>query len=206
VNRPVHSHTPRAYSETMSLSVEDSPRRHRLTVEDYYRMAEVGILAPDARVELIDGDIIDIPPPGTLHAATVDQLVEIFNGVLDARFSVRGQNPVRLDDLSELQPDVALLRRQNHRYREHPPRPQDTLLIVEVADSSLRFDRDKKMRLYARHEIPEAWLVDLRGRRLVRYQAPLKGEYTRVDEPDLGAALDVAALPGIAVALHDLFG
>lgn len=190
----------------MSLATTDQPRRHRLSVDDYYRMAEVGILAPDARVELIDGDIIDMPPPGNLHAATVDRLVEIFNGALDGRFSVRGQNPVRLGDLSEPQPDVALLRRRKDFYGQHGPRAADTLLIVEVADSSLRFDRDKKMRLYARHEIPEAWLVDLRGRRLTRYRDPQQGEYRRVDEPDLGSALEVAALPGLVVDLHDLFG
>ena len=190
----------------MSLTVADSPRRHRLTVADYCRMAEVGILAPDARVELIDGDIFDMPPPGNLHAATVDRLVEIFNCALDGRFSVRGQNPMRLGDLSEPQPDVALLRRRKDFYGEHRPGAADTLLIVEVADSSLRFDRETKLRLYASHEILEVWLVDLRNRRLTRYRAPQQGEYTLIDEPDLGSALGVAALPGIAVDLHDLFG
>jgi len=190
----------------MSLSATDPPRRHRLSVADYYRMAEVGILAPDARVELIDGEIIDMPPPGNLHAATVDRLVEIFNCALDGRFSVRGQNPVLLSDLSEPQPDVALLRRREDFYREHRPGPADTLLVVEVADSSLRFDRETKMRLYARHEIPEAWLVDLRGHRLARYRAPHEGTYTLVDEPNLGTALGVTALPGLAIDLRRLFG
>jgi len=190
----------------MSHADADLPRRHRLTVADYYRMAEVGILAPDARVELIDGEIIDMAPPGSLHAATVDRLMEVLARAVDGRASVRVQNPVRLSELSEPQPDVALLRRREDFYSEHHPTPADVLLIVEVADTSLRFDRDTKMSLYAVHGIPEMWLVDLRGRRLVRYRAPQQGSYTLVDEPDLGAELDVAALSGVAVDLHRLFG
>ena len=169
-------------------------------------MAEVGILAPDQRVELIDGDIIDMAPPGNAHAATVDRLVDIFSRAVDQRFSVRCQNPVRLGDSSEPQPDVALLRRRADFYGGSVPGPADTLLIVEVADSSLRFDRETKMRLYAKHGITEAWLVDLRSRRLIRHLDPQHGEYTRVDEPDLRAVLGIAALPGLGVDLSELFG
>jgi Uma2 family endonuclease len=184
----------------------DLPRRHRLTVTDYYRMAEVGILDAEARVELIDGEIIDMAPPGSPHAATVDYLNEVFVRAVEGRASVRVQNPVRLSEYSEPQPDLALLRRRDDFYREHHPRADDVLLIIEVAASSLRFDRRKKTPLYARHEIPEMWLVDLGGRRLVRYRSPLQGAYTLVDEPDLGAALEVSALEGVAVDLHRLFG
>jgi Uma2 family endonuclease len=135
----------------------DLPRRHRLSVADYYRMAEVGILDPDARVELIDGDIIDMAPPGSPHAAAVHYL-------------------------------------------------NDVLLIVEVSATSLRFDRETKSPLYARHGIPELWLVDLGGRRLSRYRTPQHGSYSLVDEPDLGAALEISALAGMAVDLQRLFG
>jgi Uma2 family endonuclease len=175
-------------------------------VADYYRMAEVGILAPDARVELIDGDIIDMAPPGTLHAATVHRLNEILTRSVGSRASVLVQNPVQLSDLSEPQPDLALLRRREDFYSEHHPRSADVLLIIEVADTSLRFDRDTKVSLYALHGIREVWLVDLRGRRLVRHRTPQQGSYALVDEPDFRAALDVAALPGVAVDLHRLFG
>ena len=184
----------------------DFPRRHRLTVADYYRMAEVGILDPDARVELIDGEIIDMAPPGSLHAATVHRLTEIFVRALEGRATVLVQNPVRLSDYSEPQPDLALLRRREDFYSEHHPRPGDALLVVEIADTSLRFDRDRKTPLYAGHEIQELWLVDLRGKRLVRHRAPQHAAYTLVDEPDLSAALDVSALPGVAVDLRSLFG
>jgi Uma2 family endonuclease len=184
----------------------DLPRRHRLTVADYYRMAEVGILDPEARVELIDGEIIDMAPPGSPHAATVDYLTEVFARAAEGRASVRVQNPVRLSEYSEPQPDLALLRRRDDFYRERHPQPDDVLLIVEVAATSLRFDRETKLPLYARHGIPEVWLVDLESRRLSRYRAPQHGSYTLVDEPDLGATLEVASLAGVAINLQRLFG
>ena len=190
----------------MSLATADLPRRHRLTVSDYYRMAEVGILAPDARVELIDGDIIDMVPPGSLHAATVDVLTEFLGRSVGGKAVVRVQNPVRLSELSEPQPDLALLRRRDDHYRQHHPGPADVLLVVEIADASLRFDRDTKVSLYAVHSIPEMWLVDLRDRRLIRHRAPQQGAYTLVDEPDLSAPLEVPALAGVAVDLQLLFG
>jgi Uma2 family endonuclease len=184
----------------------DLPRRHRITVDDYYRMAEVGILDPEARVELIDGEIIDMSPPGSPHAATVHYLTEVAMRAVDGRATVLVQNPVRLSRYSEPQPDLALLRRRDDFYRERHPQPDDVLLVVEIAASSLRFDRDTKVPLYARHGIPEMWLVDLGSRRLFRYRAPLGGSYTRVDEPDFRAGLEVSALPEVVLALHRLFG
>ena len=202
---PVHSYSPKVYSESMSAAA-DLPRRHRLTVADYYRMAEVGILEPEARVELIDGEIIDMPPPGSPHAATVHYLNELLVRAVEGRASVLVQNPVRLSEYSEPQPDLALLRRRDDFYRERHPQADDVLLIIEVAATSLRFDRETKLPLYARHGIPEMWLVDLGSRRLSRYRAPQQGSYTLVDEPDFGTALDVSALSGVAVDLHRLFG
>ena len=190
----------------MSHAAADLPRRHRLTVADYYRMAEVGILDPEARVELIDGDIIDMAPPGSPHAATILYLTQVLVRTAEDRALVLVQNPVRLSDFSEPQPDLALLRPRDDFYRERHPRAEDVLLIIEVAASSLRFDRKKKIPLYARHGIPEMWLVDLSGRRLVRYRAPQHGSYTLVDEPDLGVAIEVSALSGVAVDLHRLHG
>ena len=169
-------------------------------------MAEVGILEPDARVELIDGDIIDMAPPGSPHAAAVHYLNEVLVRAAGGRANVLVQNPVRLSDFSEPQPDLALLRRREDFYREQHPRPDDVLLIVEVSATSLRFDRETKSPLYARHGIPELWLVDLGGRRLSRYRTPQHGSYMLVDEPDLGAALEISALAGMAVDLQRLFG
>jgi Uma2 family endonuclease len=197
---------PRAYIETMSLATADPPRRHRLTVSDYYRMAEVGILARDARVELIDGEIIEMAPPGSLHAATVHRLTKNLVRAAGDDALVLVQNPVRLSQHSEPQPDLALLKSREDFYSQNHPGPADVLLVVEIADSSLRFDRDTKVSLYAAHGIPETWLVDLRGRRLVRHRAPRERSYTHVDEPPLGAPIEISALSGVAVDLQLLFG
>src|SRR5690606_27297969 len=109
------------------------PRPHRLTVDDYFRMAEVGILGPDDRVELIDGEIIDMPPPGTLHVGTVNQLADVLHEAIRGRAIVHTQNPVVLGRYSAPQPDVALLRRRADYYKSALPRPADMLLAIEVA-------------------------------------------------------------------------
>jgi Uma2 family endonuclease len=190
----------------MSHAVTDQPRRHRLSVDDYYRMAEVGILAPDARVELIDGQIIDMVPPGSSHAATVHRLNKMLVPAVGDAAIVLVQNPIRLDAHSEPQPDFAFLRNREDFYEASVPRATDVLLVIEVAVTSLRFDRHTKGRLYAIHGIPEFWLVDVSGKRLVRYRTPEQGRYTLVDEPNLGAAIEVSALPGVMIDLRRLFG
>jgi Uma2 family endonuclease len=189
----------------MSHTATDDQHRHRYTVVDYYRMAEVGILAPDARVELIDGEILDMAPIGSVHAGTVEQLAEALRRAVGARAWVRTQNPLRLDDHSEPQPDVSLLKARADFYKSRHPRPADTLLVIEVADTSLRFDRERKIPLYAQHGIPEAWLVDLQAKRLVRYRNPEHGVYASVDQPDLTLPLAIAALPERRIDLAALF-
>jgi hypothetical protein len=113
---------------------------------------------------------------------------------------------VRLSEYSEPQPDLALLRPRGDSYREHHPRADELLLIVEIAASSLRFDLKNKVPLYARHGIAECWLLDVDGKRLVRHRGPQQGAYTLIDEPDLRVALDVSTLPGGSVDLRRLFG
>jgi Uma2 family endonuclease len=193
------------YSESMSYTATGEPRRHRLTVADYYRMGEVGILAPDARVELIEGEIIDMAPIGSPHAGKVNHLVKLLVQPVGDHAVLLVQNPVVLGDHSSPQPDVALARPRADFYASRHPNPSDLMLVVEVADTSLRFDRDDKVPLYARHGIPEVWLVDLKAKRLVRYRNPQQGAYTLVDEPDLGSPLAIAALPETRIDLSALF-
>jgi Uma2 family endonuclease len=183
----------------------DSPRRHRLTVEDYYRMGEAGILRADERVELIEGEIIDMPPPGDVHAGTVDQLAALLMAAVGNRAIVRVQNPIRLDRHSEPQPDLALLVPRADFYKSARPRPLDVLLAIEVADTSLRYDRDVKAALYAKHALPELWLVDARSRRLTRFRKPAGGAYAFVDAPELRSPLEVGALAGVNVDLAAVF-
>lgn len=194
------------YSERMSYASAEGPCRHRYTVADYYRMGEAGILAPDARVELIDGEIIDMAPIGSPHVSAVLQLDHLLKEAVAGKALVLVQSPIVLGDYSAPQPDLALLRPRADYYRSSLARPGDILLIVEVAQSSLRFDRDDKLPLYARHRIPEGWLVDLTAKRLVRYRNPQQSAYASVDEPDLGSPLEIAALPETRLDLSTLFG
>jgi hypothetical protein len=183
----------------------DSPRRHRYSVADYYRMGDAGIFAPDSREELIDGEIFDWAWPSPLHAAMVTCLHEVFWRAIGDEALVSVRHPIRLSEFSEPQPDISLLKFRDDHYRENHPGPADVLLIVEVADSTLRFDRDTRVPLYAAHGIAETWLVDLPGRRLVRNRAPVQGNYTLVDEPDLGVPVEVPALSGVAIEFPQLW-
>ena len=189
----------------MSHIAVDPPRRHRLSVADYYHMAEAGILGPDVRVELIDGEIIDMPPPGSLHAGTVDLLLERFRSAVGNVAIVRVQNPIDLGAFSEPQPDITLVRPRADYYRTAHPTRHDVLLVVEVADSSLAFDRDTKVGLYARHGIHEVWLVDVRARQLTRYRNPAQDTYASIHRQEIEAPVEVEKLPGIAVELKGLF-
>ena len=194
------------YSESMSHAPTEDPRRHRLTVADYHRMGEVGILEPDARVELIDGEIIDMPPMGFRHSGTVDKLTRLLVTACGEAAIVRVQSSIRLSNYSEPQPDVALLRPRDDFYTTSPAAPANVLLVIEVAASSQRYDRVVKLPLYARHGIAEVWLMDLEAGRVLRHRQPQGGKYLATDQPDLGSPLEIAALPETRLDLSTLFG
>jgi Uma2 family endonuclease len=189
----------------MSSLMESWPRRHRITVDEYYRMAEVGLLAPDARVELIEGEIIDMAPIGTDHNGVVNQLNYLFHKAVGDRGIVQIQSVVRLDRSSEPQPDVALLVPRTDFYRSAHPSPADVLLLIEVSDSTLRYDRDVKAPLYARHGIPEFWIVDLQNMSLRTYRSPVDGKYREEDSTKEPGVTPIAALPAVEVDLFGLF-
>jgi Uma2 family endonuclease len=179
---------------------------HRFTVDEYYRMAEVGVLAPGARVELIEGEIIDMASMGSWHCGTVDWLNEMFCVCLRKHSNIRIQGSVRLSKLSEPEPDVALLKRRTDFYRDRHPGAPDTLLIVEVSDSSLRTDQLVKIPLFAHFGVPEVWIVDGIHERLHFYRSPRGGEYTEVSSTEKPGVVELAALPDVVVDLSDLFG
>lgn len=189
----------------MSAPAETLSRLHRLTVADYHRMGQAGVLAPGARTELIEGAITDMPPIGSTHAGALKRLVAAFSGVLRGRAVLSVQDPVVLGDLSEPQPDLALLRPREDFYAGRHPGPEDILLLVEVADTTAAFDRHTKLPLYARHGIPEAWLVDLPAGVLEIHREPGEEGYTRVERlgPD---DLPAVPVPGIPDATVDLAG
>lgn len=189
----------------MSAVAAYPAQRHRLTVEEYYRMAEAGILGEDDRLELIDGEIIDMPPIGVGHTSVVKRLNAIFTRGAGEGAIVSVQDPIRLNARSEPQPDLALLRHRADYYRDAHPGPADVLMLVEVADSSLRYDVDVKLPLYARHGIPEVWIVDLEHRRLEIYRRPEGGAYLEKHCPLPGEAAVPAGLAECAVEAGLLF-
>jgi len=181
------------------------PRPYRFTVPDYYRMGEMGLFAPEQRMELIEGEIIERAPIGAMHADWVDRLTRLLVEGTSRDIQVRVQNPVRLSVHSEPQPDLALLRPRQQPYsRAHPSGP-DALLVVEVADTSLDYDRDVKVPLYARQGVPEVWLFDLRGGRLDIYREPSTDGYRVHLRPAPDATVSPAALPDLRVPLAGLF-
>ena len=180
--------------------------RHRLNVDDYHRMAEAGILGEDDRVELIDGDLIDMAPIGQDHAATVNGLNHLLVMACGDRAIVSVQNPARLDRFSEPQPDVTLFRPRADNYRTGArPGPADVLLLVEVADSSLRYDRAVKLPLYARAGIGEVWIVDLRRRVVDVHRTPVGDGYATVETHLPDATVTLALAPEIRVDLRRVF-
>lgn len=186
---------------TMSTLMENGPRRHRLTVHDYHRMAETGVLAPDARVELIEGEIIDTAPLGKDHLSVVDQLTRLFVSAVGDEAIVRVQGSVRLSQITEPEPDLMLLKPRADFYRSRLATGDDMLLVIEVSESSLRYDREIKVPLYARHGTPEAWIFDLQHNQLLVYGGLADGAYRTnavVTEPK---QMIVAALPDIAIDL-----
>jgi Uma2 family endonuclease len=188
----------------MSAVMNEWIRRHRITVDEYYRMAETGILAPDARVELIEGVIIDMAPVGIAHAWIVLELTQRLTKAADDLALVYPQSPLRLSETSEPQPDFSLLRPPAESYRKRLPAAGDALLIIEVSDSTLRYDIDVKAPLYASHGVPEYWIVDLKGRRLRFFRAPTMGQYTEVTETPNPGLLSPAALPEVQIDLAGL--
>ena len=189
----------------MSVAMEDLPRRHRITVDEYHRMAEVGLLAPDARVELIEGEIIEMPPIGNRHAGSVDRLNRLLNRAVGDRAIVRCQSPIQLNDSSEPQPDFALLASRDDFYVRQRPTAADTLLVIEVSDTTLRYDLHTKMSLYARHGIPELWVVDVVRAQLHVFRNPVGAKYEETASPGALRTLPIASLPGVAVDLTSLF-
>ena len=183
------------------------PTRRKLDVDVYYQMAETGFLAKEDRVELIDGEIIDMAPIGQGHEATVNGLTQALVLACVGKAIVSVQNSVRLDRLNVPQPDFAVFRHRPDFYATGDrPGPADVLLLVEVADSSLRYDRTVKLPLYARAGIPEVWIVDLKRRVLHAHRRPTDGEYAEITTHHPGDRLALAAAPDIAVRLDLALG
>jgi len=189
----------------MNTAADQWPKRHLINVDEYYRMAEVGLLAPDARVELIEGEVIDMAPIGSTHAGIVNFLMRTLDRSIGDRAVVAVQQPIRLSSRSEPQPDIALLKPRTDMYRKSHPTAAEVLLLVEVSDTTLRFDRGVKLALYARHAISEVWIVDIEATQVHCMRKPNGEVYEETMSFDAAASIEVAALPGIKIKLSELF-
>ncbi len=184
----------------MGLPREDWFHRHRISVAEFHRMGEAGVFKPGQRVELIEGEVIDMAPIGPMHAAVVTELARRLAEALAGTAVIRVQQPLHLGDTSEPEPDVSVLHPRAGSFRDAHPQPEDTLLVIEVSDTTLRYDLEVKLPLYARAGIPVAWIVDLRARRIVAYAGPAPGGYSQVMEN--ASSLLVA---GTTISLDELF-
>ncbi len=181
--------------------------RHKMDVDDFHRMAEAGILAPDERTELIEGEIIDMAPIDDDHASAVSMLNHILALSCGSRAQVWPQNPLRLNRINEMQPDLVLLRPRADFYRSGDrPDAADVLLLVEVSASSLRFDQTVKLARYAVAGIGEYWIVNLVDRAVDVYRHPRAESYRDVSSFGSGASITLALAPDITIALGPLFG
>ncbi len=180
--------------------------RHRFTVDDYYKMVENGVLTEDSRVELIDGEIVDMPPIGSGHASSVDRTGDRLRSILGEGPLVRTQQPLRLRPRSEPQPDLAVVRRRDDYYASAHPTPADVLLLVEVAESSLAYDRETKGPLYAHAGIAEYWILNLVDRQLEVFRQPTEDGYADMSVLVPGDAVQPLAFPGVSVAVNSLLG
>ena len=176
----------------------------KFTVAEYYRMVDAGILQPRERVELIEGEILTTPPVSPRHAGSVDIANEVFARQNNGQFRVRIRGPVHLDERTEPEPDAALLRCRPGGYRRAHPTPEDILLITEVADSTLDYDRDIKAPIYGRAGIPETWVVNLREDCLEVFRSPGPQGYAQHIIYRRGDKISPVSLPDLEFAVAEL--
>ena len=185
--------------------MQEWPQRHRITVDRYHLMAEAGVFEHDARVELIEGEIIDMPPIGSRHAGKASRLADFLTAAIGGRAIVRTQWPVRLSEHSEVQPDLAVVKFRDDYYESTHPTADDALLLIEVSDTTLQYDRNVKASLYARCGVPELWIVDLQADVIHVHRSPLDGRYLEVSSLADSAVAAVALLPGVTIEVGALF-
>ena len=180
--------------------------RRPLTVAEYHIMGEAGILHEGDRVELIEGELVAMSAIGSDHSGTVNTLNRLLVMAVGDRGVVAVQNPVVLDDRSEPQPDFSVLKPRSDDYRRATPRAEDVVLIVEVASSSLNYDRAVKRPLYARRGIPELWIVNVAGQEVEVCRNPVGDQYEIVTRAGVGDVLEPSLLPGVSISVAALLG
>ncbi len=178
--------------------------RKLFSVDEYHRMAEAGIFSEDDRVELIEGEIVEMAAIGNRHILCVREFNNLVTPKLGSAAVIDVQSPLRIGDYSEPEPDLMLLRRRADSYRSGIPTPEDVLLLVEVADSSLYFDRGTKVPLYARSGVREVWVINLDAEEIEVYRQPSETGYGEVRSFRQGETLFPEALPDLRLEVSSL--
>jgi Uma2 family endonuclease len=178
----------------------------KFTVEEYEKMATEGIIKPDEKVELIRGEIIKMSPMGTRHAAGIARLTQLFSRKFGDLILLGVQNPIRLNNNSQPEPDLSLLIPRSDFYVAAYPCPQDIYLIIEVSDSTLDYDRYTKISLYAEANIKEVWIVNLKEECLEVYRHPLQGSYQDIQKYYRGEIIFIESFPAIELTLIEILG
>ncbi len=180
--------------------------RRLFTVDEYDRLIEAGFFGPEERLELVDGEIITMSPIGTRHASCVLRISDQLAQRLRARALLSVQCPLVLGERQEFVPDVALLYRRDDYYASRRPRPGDTLLVIEVADTTLRFDRSVRVPRYAAAGVVEVWLVDLQRDLILTYDTPRADGYASSRTARRGGHLNPISFPDVSLAVDELLG
>ena len=180
--------------------------RHAFTVDEWHRMGETGLFGEDARLELLDGEVIEMSPIGSPHGGCVNFLTRALVEMAGDRAVIAVQNPVVLDNRSEPQPDLAVLAPRSDGYRQSHPTPAEILLLVEVSDTTLVYDRDRKAPYYARAGVRECWIVDLAGDQILVMRSPGPAGYGDVRALHRGERLHIEAMAGVELEAADILG
>jgi Uma2 family endonuclease len=183
----------------MSVSVS----RRLFKTQEFRDMIEAGVFQEDDRLELVDGEIVEMSPIGNRHSTCVRTLIEAFQQI-GKRAHLDVQNPLGISDDNEFYPDVVLLKRRDDKYAAGVPQASDTILVIEVSDTTLQFDRSIKKPRYAAAGAPELWIVDLLGSRVWVHRKPLEGDYGEVFEARPGDVLKVPGMPDVEIPVAEL--
>lgn len=181
-------------------------RRLLLSADDFERMVEIGILGPDVRVELVEGELIEMASIGARLAFATTRLLEVILPQTHDNACVWVRGPLRLSDLTVLYPDLVLLRSRNSTYRDMMPQTSDALLVVEASDTTLGYDQGRKVPLYARHGVPEVWIVNLAKGVIEAFRQPSSDSYDEIRRYGPGDTIAPALLPECAIRVGEILG
>lgn len=188
----------------MDIEIASTVKRHITDIHEWRRLGEANIFPPESRLELIEGEILEMPPIGSNHAGHVTRLINLFVPLLQGKAIATAQNPTQLSELSEPQPDFMLLRPDADDYTTGHPTADDVLLLIEVADSSLYYDQNEKQRLYACYHIPDYWIINLNNSTLEIYRQPCDGLYQQKTTLRAGDSISLSQLDNISIKVGDI--